>query len=334
MNIIIPMAGMGKRLRPHTLTTPKPLIPIAGKPIVTRLVEDIAKVCGQKIDEIGFIIGDFGKEVEKQLLDTAESVGAKGKIYYQKEPLGTGHAILCAKESLSGPVVVAFADTLFKANFTLDTSKESVIWVHKVEDPSAFGVVELSADGTIHKFTEKPKEFVSDLAIIGIYFFKDGENLKNELQFLIDNHVIKSGEYQLTDAMENMKNKGIKFYTGKVEEWLDCGNKDATIYTNQRYLEYIKEQKLIDSSAIIENSVIIPPVYLGKNVILKNSIIGPYVSVGRDCRIESSKIDNSIIQNNNLIQNSSFTQSMLGSFIDFKGKSKSLSLGDYNSIEE
>ncbi|MBY0426847.1 MAG: nucleotidyltransferase family protein, partial [Cytophagales bacterium] len=150
MKIIVPMAGMGKRMRPHTLTVPKPLVPIAGKPIVTRLVEDIAKVCGQKIDEVAFIIGDFGKEVEKKLIDVAESIGAKGSIYYQDKPLGTAHAILCAKESLEGPVIVAFADTLFKADFKLDANQDGIIWVHKVEDPRPFGVVQLDASGSIN----------------------------------------------------------------------------------------------------------------------------------------------------------------------------------------
>ena len=143
MKIIVPMAGRGSRLRPHTLTVPKPLIPIAGKPIVQRLVEDIVKVCGKEVDEIAFIIGDFGKEVEERLVKIAEGLGAKGRIYYQDKPLGTAHAILCAQESLEGNCVVAFADTLFRADFTLDNTKDGIIWVSQIDDPSAFGVVKL-----------------------------------------------------------------------------------------------------------------------------------------------------------------------------------------------
>ncbi len=169
MKIVIPMAGMGKRLRPHTLVTPKPLIELAGKPIVQHLCEDIRKVVGEEIEEIGFIIGDFGKEVENNLLKIAEQLGTKGKIYYQREPLGTAHAILCAKESLSGKVTVAFADTLFDAGFTLETKEDGIIWTHKVDDPSAFGVVKKNADQTICGFVEKPKEFVSNEAIIVLF---------------------------------------------------------------------------------------------------------------------------------------------------------------------
>src|SRR5688572_18374004 len=166
MRIIVPMAGMGKRMRPHTLTVPKPLVPIAGKPIVQRLVEDIAKVCHEPIEEVAFIIGDFGKAVEESLLNIAKSVGARGTIYYQDQPLGTAHAIMCAKESLDGKVVVAFADTLFKADFTLDTNADGTIWVQQVNDPSAFGVIKLNEQNQISDFVEKPETFVSDLAII------------------------------------------------------------------------------------------------------------------------------------------------------------------------
>jgi glucose-1-phosphate thymidylyltransferase len=242
MKLIIPMAGMGKRMRPHTLTIPKPLLPVAGKPIVHWLIEDIAAVCDEPIDEIAFVIGDFGAETENHLLHIAESVGAKGRICYQHDPLGTAHAILCAKESLKGEVIVAFADTLFRAKFHLDTNPDGVIWVHRVDNPSSFGVVKLDNDNYITDFVEKPAEFVSDMAIIGIYYFKSGETLHTELQYLIDNDIREKGEYQLTNALENMKNKGLAFKPGEVEEWLDCGNKDATVYTNQRILEIKKNE--------------------------------------------------------------------------------------------
>lgn len=182
MKIIVPMAGRGSRLRPHTLTIPKPLIPIAGKPIVHRLVEDIAGVLNQDIEEIAFIIHEsFGKKVEDDLIAIAQKLGAKGTIYYQNEALGTGHAIMCAKESLSGPAVIAYADTLIRADFKLDATADSVIWVKQVDQPEAFGVINLNEKNEIIELVEKPKEFVSDLAVIGIYYFKDAAVLKNEL---------------------------------------------------------------------------------------------------------------------------------------------------------
>ncbi|MCR5888505.1 NTP transferase domain-containing protein [Hymenobacter sp. J193] len=334
MKIIVPMAGMGKRMRPHTLTVPKPLIPIAGKPIVQRLVEDIAKVCGEPVDQVAFIVGRFGAEVEKSLLAIAESIGAKGTIHYQDEPLGTAHAILCAKEALEGPVVVAFADTLFKADFTLDSSVPGTIWVQRVDDPKPFGVVKLDEQGRITDFVEKPQEFVSDLAIIGIYYFQDGAYLREELQYLLDNDIKDKGEYQLTNALENMKNKGTTFVPGRVTEWLDCGNKDATVYTNQRYLEYLQErgEDLVSSSAQLHNSVVIPPVYIGEGVVVHNSVIGPHVSLGNQSTVRDSVLSNSIVQQSATVLHANVTNSMIGNHATLTGAPSDLSLGDYNNL--
>ena len=330
MKIIVPMAGRGKRMRPHTLTIPKPLLPIAGKPIVQRLVEDIAAVCQEPIEEIGFVIGDFGREVEKHLIEVAESLGAKGKIYHQEEALGTAHAILCAKEIMEGKTIVAFADTLFRADFKLDDSKDGIIWVQKVEDPSAFGVIKLNEQNQITDFIEKPSTFVSDLAIIGIYYFKDGAYLKENLQYLIDNDIKDKGENQITDALERMKNAGTSFAPGEVTEWLDCGNKNATVFTNQRVLEFIKKEDIVAKSAHIENSQIIAPCYIGENVSIKNAVVGPHVSIGDGTIIENSIISNSIIQTNSRIKGLNLTNSMISNHTQLEENAKELSIGDFN----
>jgi glucose-1-phosphate thymidylyltransferase len=336
MKIIVPMAGRGSRLRPHTLTIPKPLIPIAGKPIVHRLVEDIAGVINQKIDEIAFIIHeDFGKQVEQDLIAIAEKLGSKGTIYYQNEALGTAHAIMCAKDSMTGPIVVAYADTLFRADFTLDTSADSVIWVKQVEDPSAFGVVQLNENNQIVDFVEKPKEFISDLAIIGIYYFKSGEALRSELQYLLDNNVVKGGEYQLTDGLENMKQKGMKFVPGKVDEWMDCGNKNVTVETNSRMLHFldIDGENLIAPDIRIENSTIIPPCFIGDDVVLIDSIVGPYVSLGKGTHLHNTKIKNSLVQTHVHIKNAKLDNAMIGNHATFDGNFTSVSIGDYSVLE-
>ena len=331
MKIIVPMAGRGSRLRPHTLTVPKPLIPIAGKPIVQRLVEDITRVCGQKVDEIAFVIGDFGAVVEAELLEIAKSLNAKGAIYHQDEALGTAHAILCAKKALKGPVVVAFADTLFRADFTLDAQKDGIIWVQKVKDPKAYGVVKMNENDVITDFIEKPQEFVSDLAIIGIYFFKDGLKLGDELQYLIDNNIKEKGEFQLTNALENMKQKGAKFYPGKVDEWLDCGNPVAAVHANKRVLEYTANDES-RKALNIENAEILEPCFIGSNVQLKNCTIGPYVSIGNNTCITNSTIKNTIIQNNTTIIDADLEDSMIGNRVEYRGGNKRISIGDYSKI--
>jgi glucose-1-phosphate thymidylyltransferase len=337
MKIIVPMAGIGSRLRPHTLTIPKPLTVIAGKPIVQRLVEDITSVVNQKIEEIAFIIGPVSKgfptNTSDKLLAIAKELGAKGSVYIQEEALGTAHAIYCAKESLSGPCVVAFADTLFKADFTLDANADGAIWVKKVEDPSAFGVVKLK-DGFITDFVEKPKEFVSDLAIIGIYYFKDGDKVKNEIQYLIDHNLRENGEYQLTNVLESLKQQGAKFIPGTVDAWMDCGKKDPTVDTNTQVLGF--EQKagnnLVSKSVVLENSEIIQPCYIAENVVLKNTKIGPYVSIGENSVVENSTIINSLIQSNVAIKNANLDNAMIGNHAKYNGEFTSVSIGDYTEL--
>jgi glucose-1-phosphate thymidylyltransferase len=336
MKIIVPMAGRGSRLRPHTLTIPKPLIPIAGKPIVHRLVEDIAGVLNQDIDEVAFIIHEsFGKKVEEELIAIAQKLGAKGTIYYQNEALGTGHAIMCAKESLSGPAVIAYADTLIRADFDLDKTADSVIWVKQVDQPEAFGVINLNENNEIIELVEKPKEFVSDLAVIGIYYFKDVAVLKNELQLVLDNNIVHGGEYQINDGIKQMMAKGMKFVPGKVEEWMDCGNKDVTVDTNNRMLNFLHNDgiHLIDYDVKQENSTIIPPCYIGKNVVLTNATIGPNVSLGDGCHVSDSTIKNSLIQTHSHIKNAHLDNAMIGNHVSFEGKFTSISIGDYSVLE-
>lgn len=332
MNLIIPMAGKGKRMRPHTLLTPKPLIPVGGKAIVQRLVEDIAAMCDEPINEIGFIIGDFGSEVEKELVGIAESLGAKGKIYYQDVALGTAHAIYCAEPSLTGPVIVAFADTLFRADFKVSPKSDPTIWVKQIEDPSQFGVVKVNETGAITDFVEKPKNFISDLAIIGIYFFNDGDHLKRELKYLMDNNMLKGGEYQLTDALENMKKQGVVFRPGTVDHWMDCGNKDATVETNRMILEFEKDKNLIAIDAKIVNSTIIQPVVIASGAHIENSVVGPHVSVGAKAEIKDSRVSNSIVREHCKLSNVVCSNALIGSHAVYSKQAEDLSLGDYSTI--
>lgn len=334
MRIIIPMAGRGSRLRPHTLTVPKPLIPIAGKPIVQRLVEDIVALYDGGVEEIAFIIGDFGDQVEKDLLEVAANLGAKGTICYQDEPLGTAHAIWMAKESLQGEVIIAFADTLFRADFKLDQTKDGAIWVKSVENPSAFGVVTLNEAGIIDKMVEKPTEYVSNLAIIGIYYIREGEKLKAEIQHLIDNKIMGKGEYQLTDALENMKNKGANFVPGEVKDWMDCGNKFAVLDTNKKILDYEQEagNNLVSETVESNHSVIIQPCFIGEGVVLENSVVGPHVSIGDNTQVRNSVIRMTLIQNNTQVENVVLDNSMIGNNAEIVPQAGNFDLGDFSRI--
>jgi len=333
------MAGRGSRLRPHSLTVPKPLIPVAGQPIVHRLVKDIAKVLKQPIEEIAFVLGDpawFGDEVVSSLKKLAKDLGAKSSIYRQDKPLGTGHAIMCAEPSLDGPAVIAYADTLIRAEFDLDPTADSVIWTKQVDNPEAYGVVKLNANKEIVELVEKPETFVSDQAVIGIYYFKDVAVLKGKLQEILDENVMNGGEYQINDGIKRMMADGKVFKTGTVDEWMDCGNKAITIETNQRMLGFLKfdgDEQLVASSAKLENSNIIEPCFIGENVVLKNAIVGPFVSIGNDSVIENSTVKNSLIQTNTIIKNANLDHAMVGNHVKYDGNFTSISIGDYSVLE-
>ncbi len=335
MKIIVPMAGRGSRLRPHTLTVPKPLIPIAGKPIVQRLVEDITRVANTEIEEIAFITDQsFG--VESQLEQIGNNLNTKVSIYYQDQPLGTGHAIMCAQDSLKGPCIVAYADTLFKADFELDPNADAVIWTKQVENPEAYGVVKLNEEDHIVELVEKPKEKVSDQAVIGIYFFREGEALKNALQQVLDAKLMHGGEYQINDGIKNLMKEGKIFKTGIVAEWMDCGNKEVTVETNTRVLNFIHEEKreeLVNDDVILDNAKIIAPCYIGKGVKLTNTTVGPNVSIGNECTLTDVTITNSLVQNNTVLKNAVLNESMIGNNVNYDGNFTKISLGDYSKFE-
>ncbi len=332
------MAGRGSRLRPHSLTVPKPLIPVAGKPIVHRLVTEIARLLNEPIDEIAFILGDpawFGEEVVKDLKVLAQILGAKPTIYRQLNPLGTGHAIMCAKESLQGPAVIAYADTLIKATFNLDKTADAVIWTKKVKNPEAYGVVKLNQNDEIIELVEKPKSFISDQAVIGIYYFKDVGVLKTELQKVLDNNIKNGGEYQINDGIKQMMASGKIFKTATVDEWMDCGNKDVTIETNTKMLGFLQQdaEKLISETVALKNATIIEPCFIDEGVLIKNSTVGPYVSIGKGTIIEDSTVKESIIQSHTTIKNAMLNKAMIGNHVTFNGKFTTVSLGDYSQLK-
>ncbi len=339
MKIIVPMAGRGSRLRPHSLTVPKPLIPVAGQPIVHRLVKDIAKVLKQPVDEIAFVLGDpawFGDDVVSSLQDLAKNLGAKASIYRQDKPLGTGHAIMCAEPSLSGPAVIAYADTLIRAEFDLDPTADSVIWTKRVDNPEAYGVVKLNENNEISELVEKPETFVSDQAVIGIYYFKDVAVLKGKLQDVLDENVMNGGEYQINDGIKRMMAEGKVFKTGTVDEWMDCGNKSITIETNEKMLGFLKadgEETLVSDSVKLENATIIEPCFIGDNVVLVDSTVGPYVSIGNNTVVENSTVKNSLIQTHTSIKNAKLDHAMIGNHVKYNGDYTSISIGDYSILE-
>jgi glucose-1-phosphate thymidylyltransferase len=330
MNLIIPMAGRGTRLRPQTLTTPKPLIEVAGKTILQRIIDIALNGQTNNIENIGFIIQDKDPEVEILL----KSIGQKNKInisiFYQSEAKGTADAIFCAKELLCGSCLIVFADTLFDANLKFDKTCEAAIFVQEVEDPSAYGVIKCNKDNIVQEFIEKPTNFISNLAIIGVYYFKSGLELSNELKSILDNNILDKGEYQITTALENLKNKGMQFMAHKTSDWLDFGSPQNLLDSHKFILN--KEQPSINSKRY-KNTTIHPPCKIAKGVIIENSVIGPHVSIAKGSTVKSSVIKNTIIQSSSKVYNSNLNNSIIGKNVVFNQNFQSVNIGDYSIIQ-
>ena len=331
------MAGRGSRLRPHTLTTAKPLVKIAGKSILHQLVEDAVKLADEPIEEMAFIVGDksfFGNKIISNLKSLAFKFDAKATIYRQLEPLGTGHAIMCAADSLIGKAMVIYPDTLIRFSESFEKDADAVIWTKEVENPEAYGVVKLNSDGNIIDLVEKPKNNISNLAVIGMYYFKDASQLKKQLQNVINEKIIHSGEYQINDGLLKMINNGRVFKAGKVTEWLDCGNVKSSIFSNKKMLEFHHKDKkqLVSNDLKSIDSNIIEPVFIDKDVVIKNSTVGPYVSLYRGTTIKNSLVRNSIIGECSIVKNANIENSMIGNNCKYDGNYKSVNIGDFSEL--
>ncbi len=332
MKLIIPMAGKGTRLRPHSHTTPKPLLPVAGISIVERIVLTFNRTINRTVDEIAFVLGDFGDDVKKSLTEMAERQGAKASFFYQKEARGTAHAIHCAKEALEGEVIVVFADTLFDTSEKVNVDgADSVIWLKHVEDPSRFGVAVHTPEGRITGFVEKPKELISNLAIIGVYYFKDGAGLRREIQRLLDENITgHGGEYQLTDAIDALLKQGKVFKAATVDEWLDCGTVPAWLETTSTIIAKEFGSTVPGS---YPRTIIHPPVYIGEGAVIEGSEIGPNASIGSGCVIRNSRVSDSIVLDKTVVDQSSLTQSTIGTFAKVSGFTGSVHLSDHSEVK-
>ena len=275
---------------------------------------------------------DFGEAIEDQLMAIGEKSGIPTQIFYQEEPLGTAHAILCAADLLAGKTLIGFADTLFQASNVIDEAADGVLWTKEVENPSAYGVVNKDAEGVITEFVEKPTTPVSNEAIIGIYYVREGEKFRAALQYLIDNNIRENGEYQITNALENLKQGGAKFKTNIVSDWWDCGNKEAFVIANTKVLENTSGAATIADDIQLKNSTIIEPCFIDKGVVIQNSVVGPNVSIGADATITNCIITGSVIQQQTTIKNKIFDQSMIGQKGKLEGRAEVVSLGDYTVV--
>lgn len=333
MKLIIPMAGRGTRVRPHSHVTPKPLINIRGKNMVERIVDMFDRVLPAGLDEAVYIIGpDFGADIREQLTALSEIRGIKAHFAVQEETLGTAHAVSCANNHLEGDGIIVYADTLFDMEPGVDLEGADVIaWVKHVDDPRRFGIAVREGDRVV-ALVEKPQEPISNEALIGIYYVKDLGWLRREITAFMDHGTTgPGGEYFLTDVFDRMLKEGAVFKTASVTQWLDAGTIPALLDTTKVILETEKEDAILGE---VENCVIHDPVYIGPEARVSDAIIGPYVSIESGAKINHAIIRESVVFQDAHVENTVLTNSIIGRHATVKNEARRLNVGDHSEIGE
>ena len=332
ITVVIPMAGYGKRLRPHTWSRPKQLLGLAGKAVIEHVLDTFTTLPDNTQIEYVFIVGYLGDKIKEFMI--SEHPDVKVDFVVQEEMKGQSHAIYLAKDYVDGPMIMVFADTLIETDLSfLDKEKSDVIaWVKPVPDPRRFGVAELGAGQLVTRLIEKPKAMDNNLALVGFYYFKDGKDLIEAIEKQIKQKVQLKGEFFLADAINIMLEGGIcKMRTQKVSVWLDAGTFEAMLSTNHYLLDHGHDNSEKASQRMGVN--VIPPVYIHPEAEVESSVIGPYTTVEAGCRILGSVIQNSIIEKGSQVEDSNLNGSLIGQNTILKGGSQSLHIGDNTEIQ-
>lgn len=326
LKIIVPMAGFGKRMRPHTWSRPKPLLSVAGDTVLGHVLTTLKTAPNAQDAEIVFIVGYLGDQVQAYM--QANHPEIKAHYVQQEELLGQSHAIAMARQHMQGPTLIVFVDTLIDADFGFlaDEEADAVIWVKEVEDPRRFGVVEVDDEGWVKGLIEKPDDVSNNLAIVGIYYFKRGEDLLASIDEQISQKKKTKNEYFLADAIDLMLKKGLTLKAVSVEVWLDAGVPETVLHTNRHLLDNGRDNSA--EAAKRAGVEIKPPVFIHPSAKVEQSTIGPHVSIGRDCHVQGSHIKNSILEAGAQVSNSELRASLLGERSQVSGIRGSLNLGD------
>jgi glucose-1-phosphate thymidylyltransferase len=328
MKVIIPVAGIGTRLRPHTHTQPKALVPVAGKPILSHIVDNLIEA---GLDDFILVIGYLGDKIESYVKSKYPAIKVRFVIQEPRE--GIGHAIWLCKDFVGNDeILIALGDTIFDIDLkSVIEQPYSSLGIKKVDDPRHFGAVELDSEGFILKVVEKPKIPKSNLALVGLYKIKESKMLMDALDYNIKNNIHTQNEFHLTDGIMKMIEAKIKIKTFPVENWYDCGGKDNLLETNAILLKRLAPPYKSKYNA--ENTIIIPPVSIADNCKIANSIIGPNVSIGENTIISYSILKDSIIGSFSQLDNAVLHHSLVGSDACLKGLSQSLNIGDSTEID-
>jgi glucose-1-phosphate thymidylyltransferase len=329
MKVIIPLAGFGKRMRPHTWSKPKPLLNVAGKPVLGHILDKLADL-DVDVEEIIFIVGWLGEQIEEYY--TTAGYPYPARYVEQRELLGQAHAIWLAREHLTGPVFIIFVDTIFDADLGgLETSRlDGILYVKEVEDPRRFGVTVLGEDGLVTRLVEKPDSFENRLAVIGAYYVHDAAWLLRAIEELMQRDMQTKGEFYLADAYTLMIEQGARFGVRQVSVWEDCGTPQDVLKTN-RFL--LKHGRGNGSDAVAVDSVVIPPVYIAPSAKIERSIIGPYVTIAEDSVVKQSIVRDSIIDEGAYIDDTMLDRSLIGKDAVVRGRYRVLNVGDSSRLD-
>lgn len=323
MKVIIPLAGFGKRMRPHTWSKPKPLLNVAGKPILGHILDKLAPL---EITEAVFIVGWLGDQIQEYV-----QAHYRFPAHYveQKELKGQAHALFLAKEHLTGPCLIIFVDTLFEADLTrlAQRPEDGVLFVKEVEDPRRFGVV-IEEAGRVVRLIEKPQGFEHRKAVIGLYYIRDGAALAEAIMYLLEHKLQTKGEYYLADALQIMIDRGAHFVAETVPVWEDCGEPETLLHTNRYLLEHGHAQ-----AAPVQDALLIPPVYIAPTAKIEKAIVGPYVTVCEEVQIRNAIVRDAIVDTGSVIENVVIEHSLIGRYARIKGAFRKLNIGDNDSIE-
>ena len=325
MKIVIPMAGYGSRLRPHTYSRPKPLITIAGQPMLKHLLDSLAVL---DIDEYIFIVGYLGDQLEAYIKKTYDF---SSRFIRQETLIGQSPAINLAREFLDGPTLVLFADTLFKTDLSIiqKTDADAIAFVKEVEDPRRFGVVEVDTTGKVTQFIEKPTSMDNKNVVIGLYYIRDAAKMLDAIDMQIASNRMTKDEFYIADAFQIMIEQGAVFRTQPVSVWLDTGKPETVLETNR----YLLENGFANGdSSQHEGVVVIPPVNIHPSATLKNAIVGPYVTIGENCQISDSILRDSIVEAGATVQKTMLEQSLIGERAEVIGQDHTIIVGDQSSI--
>lgn len=330
LKIIIPMAGFGTRLRPHTWSRPKPLLSAAGDTVLGHVLKLLRTAPGAEAADFVFIVGYLGDQVQRYV--AAEYPQIKAHFVEQKELLGQSHALAQARQYLHGPTIVIFVDTVVETDFSsLDSEgADAVVWVKPVEDPRRFGVTAVDKDGWVTGLIEKPKDATNNLAVVGIYYFKRGQELMSAIDEQMQKGIQTKNEFFLADAIDLMIKHGLKIRTQVVEEWLDAGLPETVLETNRRLLDKGRDNS---AEAGKRAGVIIkPPVYIHPSATVEKSTLGPYVSIGHDCVVRNSTIEDAILEHSVVVEDSTLRNSLLGERSKVRGVQGKVNIGDDSQV--